>query len=240
MVIVDNGSTDGSVEYLSLQFPSLKIISLKSNQGFGYANNVGAKEASGEHFLFLNNDTTITSDFITPLVRILENIPDAGIVGPKLLNNDGSFQLSFGDFPSLMNEWKTRRLQLKHLIPKNVINDGNNLGVKVDWVSGAALMIRRSLFEKIGGFDENFFMYFEDSDLCFRAKKAGFSIYWFSDACLIHHKGKSYTSENKKVSEEYRKSQLHYYKIHRSWCEKEILKLYLIIKHVLLFFRRNI
>lgn len=239
LIIVDNGSTDGSVECLRLNFQKHKIISLKNNYGFGYANNIGARIASGEYLLFLNNDTIITDDFITPLVRILENNPEIGIIGPKLLNIDRSFQLSFGDSPSLINEWKTRRLQLKHLTPKNIIKNGNNLGVKVDWISGAALMIRRSLFEKMNGFDERYFMYFEDSDLCLRAKKTGFSTYWFSEACLIHHKGKSYISKNIKVSEEYRKSQLYYYKKHTSWCETEILKLYLIIKYLPLLFKKE-
>jgi GT2 family glycosyltransferase len=177
------------------------------------------------------------------MIDFMENNPNIGIVGPRLQNSDGSFQLSFGKYPSLINEYKTRKQQMR-------CNDRLNQAKcrekeeylksgRVDWVSGAALMIRHSIFDQVGGYDINYFMYFEDSDLCLRAEKQGYSAYWLSEYPVIHHKGKSYTTADLKIYEEYRKSQLYYYRKNKSILEQNILRLYLLVKYSLQYLSRN-
>lgn len=232
IIVVDNGSTDSSVEILHKKFPNIVIVELQDNKGFGFANNRGAEKAKGEFLFFINNDTIFISEVDDILVEQYRTNQTLGIIAPKLCNEDGSFQLSFGKFPSLLGEYNTKRLSAK--LKKNDCSKIEyakqySLPVTVDWVSGAAFMIQRNLFESIDGFDEKYFMYFEDSDLCRRIHDLKKDVLYFPLTSLIHLGGKSYVQKDERISLEYRKSQLLYYKKHLSLVQTVTLKMYLFL-----------
>ena len=226
IIVVDNNSRDGSVEAIKTQYPKVKVIALQQNIGFGKANNVGASVSIGEYLFFVNNDTIFKEDIILHLGQFLQENHTCGAVGPLLLNSDGSYQHSYGKFPSLINELRTKRdATVFKDIPKN------RSPKQVDWVSFAAVMIRRSAFEKINGFDDRYFMYFEDADLCFRLQNAGFQIYYCAEYSLIHIGGGSRSQEvATMIKTEYRHSQLLFYALHRSGFESLALRLYLFLR----------
>ncbi len=177
-IVVDNGSADGSQEMVQNCFPGVTLIHNPINSGFGAGNNVALPVAAGRYILFLNSDTVVEEGALDAMVQFADAHPDIGILGPKLLNTDGSLQYSCRRYPNLGTGF-FRNTPLGRLFPKNRFNidyllqDWDHASPRdVDWVSGAALMIRRSLLEQIGSFDEDFFMYCEDVDLCWRANHA--------------------------------------------------------------------
>ncbi len=227
LIVIDNASDDGSAEKLRKQFANIIVHREENNRGFGSANNVGAKLAKGEYLFFLNNDTELIEDCITPLINILQHQPKVGIVAPKLLYPNGAFQLSYGKFPGLYNEWKTKKKKENSIV--SPISE-----IQVDWVSGAAFCISKNLFTDVAGFDEEFFMYFEDIDLCKKVYQKEYQILYVPTVSLIHYKGKSRRNINDRILYEYRKSQLHYYKKHCSVTQQVLLRCYLLLKYSVL------
>ncbi len=200
VIIVDNASTDNSLSaILNLQFTifngrkRFKIIQNKKNVGFAKGCNLGAKNAQGKYLLFLNSDTQASDKGFLQMIEFLEKNKNIGVLGGKLLNPDGTSQASGGNFYNLWNLFIMllggERLGL---VRKEAIKKES-----VDWVSGACMMIRKELFEKLNGFDEYFFMYIEDMELCFRVKKLGFEIYFYPDIRLFH---KMLGSSNRKFA----------------------------------------
>ncbi len=229
VIIVDNNSSDGSQIELPKLFPQINFISLPENKGFGAANNVGAKVAKGNLLFFVNNDTLFIDESLGKLNEILSSQNDYGIVGPKLLNEDRSFQFSFGKFPTLGNEHEAKRISNDFLLQsKEEVSSDHP--IKKDWVTGAALMIKRELFETVGGFDEQYFMYFEDIDLCRRSSAKGFLSLYVPSVHLIHFGGRSYGNKDEQIVFEYRRSQLRYYDKHNSFLQRFIVRIYIIIK----------
>lgn len=227
VIVVDNNSTDGSQQELPKHFPQIVFISLKENRGFGAANNIGANIAKGEGLFFVNNDTIFQSEVVEKLSNILSSNESYGIIGPKLLNEDKSFQLSFGQFPTIRTEFTTKNQTKIKLSP---LKEMNQLLMK-EWVTGAAMMIKKELFERIGGFDDHFFMYFEDIDLCKNANKIGYQSVFVPFVSMIHFGGKSYVKENNKILFEYRRSQLRYYDKHNSILQRILLRVYIFLKY---------
>lgn len=183
IILVDNASTDGTVDAISdIRYPDIKIIENKENLGFSKGNNKGAKNAAGQFVLFLNSDTEVKDKGILNMAEFLENNKHAAILGGKLENADGSAQASVGKFYSILNLFILLfgggRMGLLRSSPARIS--------KVDWVSGACMMIRTDVFKKIGGFEEKLFMYMEDQELCFRAKKAGYLTYYYPFLSLLH------------------------------------------------------
>lgn len=233
IILVDNNSTESGIEELSEEFSQVKVIRLSKNYGFGYGNNRGAEIAKGKYLFFLNNDAYLVEN--TPLILsdYLDDNKDVGVVGPKLIFPDSRFQLSFGWAPSIINEWRTRKLQngLHKSYDKyvNIVTASYNKISEIDWVTGAALMIRKKLFEEVGGFDEKYFMYFEDSDLCKRIKNCGYKIYYIPLTAVVHQANAT-VKKIETINDEYRKSQLYYYKKHLSILSRLLLQLYLFVK----------
>lgn len=238
VIVVDNASTDGSPDRIKELFPSITLLRMPQNRGFGAANNAGAKAAGGDFLFFLNNDTVITQDPVTPLMELLQHDPQCGIAAPLLYNMDGSYQVSFGEFPSPAAEARMRRISKdaaqQHLMEPR----GTDKSVR-DWVSGAAFMMRASDFSSIGGFDERFFMYFEDVDLCRRVRNRGMQCLLVPAARLIHLGGKSYGKKDDRIALTYRRSQLRYYDLHTPLHHRLMLRSYLCLKFLPLLFRRN-
>lgn len=203
IIIVDNNSQDGSIEMLKNNFISkIKLIENKENFGFGTANNIGANIAKGDYLFFLNSDIVVKKNILKNIEKVLKN-KNIGAISPRLvLQNMENQEHAYGDFPLLLNLF-FGKLKRKAKDEKNIIY--------TDWISGAALVIRRNIFKSIGGFDENFFMYFEDIDLCKRVKKEGYIIAVCKDILIVHLGGKSISNslERKKY---YYRSQDYFYK----------------------------
>lgn len=186
IIVVDNASRDNSVEILEQTFGSrIKVIKNQTNLGFATANNQAARQATGDYLFFLNSDTLLTEDILPEIKNIFAARPDIGIIAPTLLTSNREFQAgAHGRFPSL------RQILSNKLSFSSKNKTSGNL-IITDWVSGAALFIRREVFEKIGGWDSNFFMYLEDADLCWRAKKINFSTVISQKTSVIHLGGNS-------------------------------------------------
>ncbi|MFA4834328.1 MAG: glycosyltransferase family 2 protein [Patescibacteria group bacterium] len=217
IIVVDNNSGDGSAEMLNGDFNQrIKLIANKKNIGFGPANNRGAKIAKGEYLFFLNSDTVIKEDILTPLKEFFILNPTAGVISPRLILSDGTNQkYAYGRFPGLVG-----------LLARNSgqESDKNKSGFTVDWVSGAALAIRKNVWEKIGGFDEKFFMYFEDIDLCKRTKDINYKVAVLPSETVIHLGGQS-LRDNKTRKKYYYLSQDYFYKKHYGKLKLVLLKI---------------
>src|ERR1700733_13623711 len=197
ILVVDNASFDGCSEMLEKEFPAVRFFQNSENCGFARANNLGFLRASGRVVLFLNPDTEIQGKAIERMLRFLESASDVGVVGARLLNSDLSLQTScIQRFPTVLNQTLDVEL-LRRIFPRWSLWGGGPLierptgAVPVEVISGACQMIRRELFEQIGMFDEKFFMYAEDTDLCYRVHHAGWKNYYVGDATVIHHGGQS-------------------------------------------------
>ncbi len=199
IVVVDNNSTDGSQEFLkSLNKKRVIFILNKENIGFGSACNQIARKTDAPYVLFMNPDVKITRGSIDKLLSFIEEHPEVALVTGKLLNPDGTLQLSCRRFPTILRALFGRASLFRSLFPNNPITreymlydlDYNNVQFP-DWVRGAVMLIRTNLFKEIGGFDEQFFLYLEDTDLCFRFRKKGYEIAYNPTAIFYHKLGSS-------------------------------------------------
>lgn len=198
IIVVDNNSTDGSVEFLKPLFPDVSFIELSENIGFGRANNLGYIHSDGKYILILNPDTIIREDTLDVMYNYLENNVGTGIAGCKVLNPDGTFQLACRrGFPT---PWASfcKLFGLQSLFPKSKLFAGYNQTFRsidktyyIDSVIGAFMFIRREVFDQTKGFDPDYFMYGEDIDLCYRAGKMGWKTVYLHETSIIHYKGES-------------------------------------------------
>jgi GT2 family glycosyltransferase len=192
IILVDNASLEPVVETVQKEFPQVQVFANRRNLGFGSGNNIGAKKAKGEYLLFANSDLILRGNPLLDMIQIFKNNSEIGIVGCQLWNEDGTQQPSFFRFPSL----SLRFLQLfglkdllLRIFPKIRFKDYNN--IQMDFVSGAFFMIRRSMFNKIKGYDERYFMYIEDADIGYRVACEGKrSVIYFSKDII--HLGANY------------------------------------------------
>lgn len=191
MVVVDNGSTDGSQDMLQEKFPQVQIIQNDHNVGLGKASNQGIEATSGRYVLLLNNDTIVNGPSLDNMVEFLDSNPTAGAVGGKLLNPDGSVQSCYNNFPSLHEEFLIAT-RLGQLIWEGYPGKIKGNEVKsVSWMGSACLMLRRSALDKVGLLDEEYFIYGDEADLQYRLKKNGWGLYYLPDAITVHYGGKS-------------------------------------------------
>lgn len=189
VVVVDGGSFDGCGEMVAGEFPEVEFVQSPENIGFGRSNNLGFRRVSGDALLLLNPDTELRPGAVAILLETLRLFPAAGIVGARLLNSDGSLQLSsVHPLPTVWNVpldlqvirrrwWRLKRAAL------------DNGAVEVEAVSGACMMMHTEKFREVGGFDPRYFMYAEDMDLCFRIRRSGLKIYHDSRSMILHHGG---------------------------------------------------
>jgi len=184
IIVVDNNSCDKSPEMIEKNFSSVKLIQNEENLGFAKANNQGINKATGKYILFLNSDTLITNKAIEKMVDFMINHKEIDAIGPKLLNLDNSIQPSAGFFPNPFVVFNM--LFLEHFLGGRFVRTSYPCLKKVDWVMGAALMVKKEITDKIGGFDEKIFMYYDEVDYCYRIYKAGDSIYYYPEAEIIH------------------------------------------------------
>jgi GT2 family glycosyltransferase len=223
IIVVDNASTDGTPEKLKKNFPKVKLIVNPNNKMFAKANNQAMKIAKGDCFLLLNSDCFVKNDTIETIYGFLNSANDIACVGPRLLNEDGSFQFetkcfdNFHYFFSVLfgvKYWVVSKKLKSWLLPNGY--PGYKLGEirKAGWVSGACLMIKRKVFDKIGGLDENFYFYREEVEWCYRMKNNSFQVWSYPIAEAVHLCGKSVTKEISDKSLLHKKQNLdiYYYK----------------------------
>ena len=233
IVVVDNASNDGTAGYVRDQWPGVRLVASETNVGFARANNLGVRHTTGELVLLLNPDTVVPPGAVDRLVRALDDHPDRAVVGPRIVDGSGRAELSFG---AMMSPWAELRQKL--------LVRGNDRGVPpltalvdrmtrrsrdVDWVSGACLLIRRSDFVAVGGFDERFFMYAEDVDLCAAVRARGRRVHFDASIEVTHLRGRSAATAATATALAHRRSQLAFYeKHHPRWVP--ILRAYLKIR----------
>ncbi|MDP3888448.1 MAG: glycosyltransferase family 2 protein [bacterium] len=172
VIVVDNASTDNSVKLVKKKFPRTKIFKLQKNEGFAKAVNLGIKKAQGNSYLLLNNDILLKFQTLKKLLSALEQKKDYGLSGGKILDTSGKVNI--------------KGVKLNPYLCFQIYGTLPQTQQEVDWVSGACLLIQKEVFDKIGLFDEKFFFYFEDTDFCLRAHKAGFKIIYQPEAEMIH------------------------------------------------------
>lgn len=197
-IVVDNQSTDGSVDYLSPLFPEVRFIRNTSNAGFAKACNLGLRASTGDHVLFLNPDTLVAEDSFRICLDFFARHPDCGALGVRMIDGSGRFlKESKRSFPSPLTSLY-KLFGLSALFPRSKAFSRYHLGHldegtshEVDVLAGAYMMIRRDVLETIGSFDESFFMYAEDVDLSYRIQKGGYKNYYVADTTIIHFKGES-------------------------------------------------
>jgi GT2 family glycosyltransferase len=196
IIVIDNASSDGSQEMVRNRFPQVQLHTNATNAGYACANNQGLQIARGENLLLLNSDTEVVGNALEAMITHLGAAPSVGALGPRLILPDGSTQRSYNRFPLRPFEMLWQR-SLDRLFPANTITHRASLArweaaiaedrpVSVDWLVGAALMVRRGVINQIGGLDEAFWMYAEDLDWCYRMRRAGWQIVYLPTACIRH------------------------------------------------------
>lgn len=191
IVVVDNGSTDGSQAMLREKFPEVIIIQNDHNVGLGKASNQGIEATSGRHILLLNNDTVVNGPSLDAMVDFLDQHSDVGAVGGQLLNADGTVQACYNDFPDLVEDFLISTRLGEMLRPGYPANVTDKEVRSVDWMGSACLMVRRQALDTVGLLDEEYFIYGDETDLQYRLKKAGWKNYYLPQATTIHYGGRS-------------------------------------------------
>lgn len=197
IIVVDNFSRDGSADFVRREFPSVRLLALKDNLGFGHGCNEGARLAVGRHIFFLNPDTVVAQDAVHTLCQWLDSHSTGGAVAPKLLNLDGGLQPSARRLPTLWSEF-CQEFRLSSLLPSSEIFSSYHMAGwdhdserTLEAVTGAAFMVRREAFQRVGGFDTAFFMYYEEMDLFRRLRELGFTLHFVPGAEVAHVGGGS-------------------------------------------------
>jgi GT2 family glycosyltransferase len=188
--VVDNNSQDGSIEAVEVEFPNIKIIKNSINAGFGAANNIAIKQASGKYILCLNTDTLLINNAIKGMFDYMETNEKVGVCGGNLYDADMTPTMSYASFPNFWNCLSTTWL-LKKIFPKLRNHEEVQTVKDVGFITGADIFFRKSVLDNVGIFDEQFFMYYEEADLCKRIKNAGYQIKVIPSAKITHLEGKS-------------------------------------------------
>lgn len=218
--VVDNGSADGSAELVEGRFPWVKLLVNPENRGFGQANNQALSLAKGRYLLFLNPDTRLRPEALSTLVRFLDRHPRAGVAAPQILFPEGHIQPSCRRFPTLSTVfWEATGLD--RMFPQHplfgyyLMGDWDHQTLRqVDQPMGACLMVRRAALDQAGDFDERFFLFFEEVDLCRRLKSAGWEIYFVPQAQIVHCGGQSTGQNARRAAWLFHRSRYKYFRKH--------------------------
>lgn len=199
--VVDNGSSDGSTEMVKIEFPQVKLIENKQNEGFARANNKAIHRTKGRYVLLLNSDTVVLTQALDKMVTFMDAHRQAGVVGCKLVNKDGTLQLSAAWFPSVATAFfggnivpkaLGRLLSMERFPGQTYLTAKAHEEIRdVDWVFGACFMVRKAVIDDVGLLDENLFMYGEEIEWCMRIRKAGWKVMYFPGAKIVHYEGGS-------------------------------------------------
>jgi len=221
IIVVDNASKDDSVEMIKKHFPQVILIQNNENLGFSKANNIAIKRSIGEYILLLNSDTIVMEDTLEKMIKYMNDNPDVGASGCKVVLPDGSLDKACKrSFPTPQNALYNA-LKLDRLFPQSKVFGEYNLTYldeneihDVDCLVGAFMMVRREVIEQVGLLDEDFFMYGEDIDWCYRIKQAGWRIVYYPKTKIIHYKGGSSKKKNTKIIYEFHKAMYLFFEKH--------------------------
>lgn len=217
VIVADNGSRDGTLAMVASDFPAVRALDFGANLGFGAANNRAAAVARGDRLLLLNSDAWPLPGTLSRLSAALSADPRLGLVGPRLTYADGRPQFHWVPATGVFGE-AAQKLRNRF--------EGSDWVHRLRWPGGwhtaACALVRREAFDAVRGFDERFFLYFEDVDLCVRLRRAGWRLSSVDEAVAVHVKGGSRTGLAEDL--EYRRSQLLFYRLHRSWWENRLLR----------------
>lgn len=231
VIVIDNQSSDGTPEWICEHAPQVRLTVNAENVGFARANNQGIQESRGEYILFLNTDTILKPQAVAFLLEELRSNRTIGAVGPALLCGEKTFQVSFGKKVSFFRE-VFQKMVLNHYYRFRLKRGAKKR--QVGWLSAACLLTRKDILEAVGLFDEKFFLYFEDIDLCVRIGEKGYVLEYLPQARVYHLGGASTEGLKFFTRYHYRKSQLYYYQKHNSKAALTLLRLYLRVNFSLL------
>jgi GT2 family glycosyltransferase len=220
IVVVDNASTDGTAAHIRERWPGVRLMDLGANLGFARATNIGIQQTFGELVLLLNPDTAIRPGAIDRLVAVLDRDPSLAVVGPRIVDEAGRAELSFGKMVSPVAEVRQKVLMIGNTrglwIIQRLVERLTRQSRDVDWVTGACLLSRRADVEAVGFLDERFFLYLEDVDLCASIRARGRRVRFVADVEIVHRRGASATHDAREAA--YRRSYLAFYeKHHPQW-----------------------
>lgn len=238
LIVVDNASSDGSVEMLREEFPQIHLIVNDENLGFTRGNNQGIALSDGRYVLLLNPDTEVVGDALWEMVAYMEGHHRVGALGPQLLDPDGQVQSSRRRFPNLrtaylegtfVQQWFPESDALKAYY---VLDRSDDEAQAVDWVVGACLLMRREALEEVGLLDERFFMYSEELDWCYRAKGLGWQVVYLPTAQVIHYVGRSSAQVLPVRHIQFQRSKVLFFKKHHGYRSGETLRLFLLATYL--------
>jgi hypothetical protein len=252
VIVVDNASSDGSVKMVQDDFPDVRLVANRNNRGFPAANNQGIVTADGRYVLLLNPDTEIVGNALTELVAFADQHRDVGMIGPQLLNPDGSVQSSRRRFPTLVtafveSTWFQPAITglqshavagpltapLRRVLEHYYVSDRpDDVTQDVDWITGAAMLARREAIDDAGLMDESFFMYSEELDWCRRFRQAGWRVVYLPTAQIVHHVGKSSEQVVAARHIHFQTSKIHYFRKYHGAPAAGVLRWYLLASYV--------
>ena len=236
IIVVDSASSDGSAAMVAEEFPEVELIACQENVGFPRGNNLGLAQANGRYLLLLNPDTIVHDDALAKMVAYLEENPQVGVVGPQLLNEDGTVQSSRRRFPYL----KTALFEstwLQPYAPQSVLDDyyvrdvGDEETAVVHWVMGACLMTRQEVVAQVGGLDEDYFMYSEELDYCRRIHGMGWQVVYYPPAKVTHLSGKSSEQAVTHRHINFNRAKLRYFRKNHGRFAAGMLRLFLLVSY---------
>ncbi|RME78892.1 MAG: glycosyltransferase family 2 protein [Chloroflexi bacterium] len=231
VLVVDNASTDGSPEMVRAEFPQVTLLVNRQNVGFAAANNQAIRQSQGRYVLLLNPDTEVKPGALSTLLHFMDAHPEAGGCGPRLLNPDGSLQTSCYPAPTLARElW--RLLHLDRVRPYGVYRMDDwpqNVPREVDVLLGACLLVRREAFQQVGLLSEDYFIYSEEVDLCYRLRQAGWSLVWVPQAQVVHFGGQSTRQVAAEMFLHLYRGKLLYFRKNHGWASAQIYRLILLV-----------
>jgi GT2 family glycosyltransferase len=246
VIVVDNGSTDGSPDLVRSEFPDVGLVANEDNVGYTVANNQGLALSRGRYLLLLNPDTRVVGNALATMVQYMDTHPEAGVLGPQLRYPDGTLQPSRRRFPTfatalvestVVQEWWRDNSILQRYYMADTADEAVQ---PVDWLVGACLLVRRQVYEQVGGLDEGFFMYSEEMDWCRRIKAAtpgtpgqtAWEVVYLPTATVIHHEGKSSEQVVPARHIHFQASKIRYFGKHHSTFQAEALRWYLLSTYV--------
>lgn len=228
IIIVDNASSDGTPEQISREFPEIRLIVNKDNRGFAGGNNQGLAAADGRYLLLLNPDVVVAPSSLSTLVQYLEKHPHVGIVGPKTCDGKGKLSLT-AHSPYTVGSILWEYLSIGRFFPTSTLIEKKVRGTaepfEAAWVQGSCLMMRREVFQEVGGLDEGFFLFAEEPDLCERALKAGWKTCFVPTAEIIHYESTTVSRYPERRIRNYHISPLHYFRKRHQETRVWLLKL---------------
>ncbi len=235
VIVVDSASSDGSAAMVAAEFPWVTLLPQGENVGFPRGNNIALAHARGDYLLLLNPDTVVLGDALPALVAYLQAHPDVGVVGPQLLNPDGSVQSSRRRFPTLATGF-LESTWLEGLAPGVLrryyaLDLPDDAPADVDWLTGACLMAPRAVYARVGGLDEGYFMYSEELDWCRRIVAAGWRVVYYPAARVVHHVGKSSEQAVTARHINFQRAKLRYFRKYHGRGAAALLRAFLLLSY---------